>query len=151
MTMKTEHRKFMSLALAEADKAAAEGEIPVGAVIIKNGEVISEAHNETEKRKSPLAHAELIATEKALSCLGTKYLSDCTLYVTLEPCPMCMGALLHARIGSVVFGAFDEKTGSLGSVTDLSDLSFFRKPQIMGGYMEEECKKVLTDFFKSVR
>ena len=144
-----EHRKFMTLALAEAEKAKEKGEIPVGAVIVRNGEVVAAAHNQTEEKNSPLAHAELLAIEKAVE--NVKYLTDCTLYVTLEPCPMCMGAILHSRIESIVFGAFDEKTGSAGSKADFSDFSFFRKPQILGGYMEKECKEILTEFFKSLR
>lgn len=144
-----EHRRFMTLALTEAEKAKEKGEIPVGAVIVRNGEVVAAAHNQTEEKNSPLAHAELLAIEKAVE--NVKYLTDCTLYVTLEPCPMCMGAILHSRIERIVFGAFDEKTGSAGSKADFSDFSFFRKPQIIGGYMEKECKEILTEFFKKLR
>lgn len=145
------HRKFMTAALSEAEKAKEKGEIPVGAVIVKDGEIIAKAHNETEIKNSPLAHAELMAIKEAMDKLNAKYLSDCTLYVTLEPCPMCMGALLHARVGSIVFGAYDEKTGCGGSKADFSDFSFFRKPQILGGYMEEECAGLLTEFFRNLR
>ena len=146
-----EHRKFMSLALTEARAAAEKGEVPVGAVIVKNGEVIASAHNETEKKNNPLCHAEFMAVQKALENLGTKNLSDCTLYVTLEPCPMCMGALLHSRIGSIVFGAFDEKTGSVTTRADLTEMEYFRKPKITGGYMEEESRNLLKEFFLSRR
>ena len=146
-----EHRKFMSLALSEAKKAAEKGEVPVGAVIVKDSKVISSSHNKTEERKSPLCHAEFMAAEEALKALGTKYLSDCTLYVTLEPCPMCMGALLHCKIGGVVFGAYDERTGSVTSRADLTEMEYFRKPKIIGGYMEEESKKLLKDFFEKRR
>lgn len=146
-----EHRKFMSLALSEAEKAAEKGEVPVGAVIVKDSKVISSSHNKTEERKSPLCHAEFMAAEEALKVLGTKYLSDCTLYVTLEPCPMCMGALLHCKIGGVVFGAYDERTGSVTSKADLTEMEYFRKPKIIGGYMEEESKKLLKDFFEKRR
>ena len=146
-----EHKKFMTLALSEAQKAKEKGEIPVGAVIVKNGEVISATHNLTEEKNSPLAHAELLAITEALQNENVKYLSDCTLYVTLEPCPMCMGAILHSRIERIVFGAYDEKTGSAGSKADFSGFSFFRKPQILGGYMENECREMLTDFFKALR
>ena len=146
-----EHRKFMSLALTEARAAAEKGEVPVGAVIVKNGEVIASAHNETEKKNNPLCHAEFMAVQKALENLGTKNLSDCTLYVTLEPCPMCMGALLHCRIGSIVFGAFDEKTGSVTTRADLTEMEYFRKPKITGGYMEEESRNLLKEFFLSRR
>lgn len=146
-----EHRKFMTLALAEAEKAKEKGEIPVGAVIVREGEVIAKAHNQTEEKNSPLAHAELLAIKEAMETLNAKYLSDCTLYVTLEPCPMCMGALLHSRVGRIVFGAYDEKTGSAGSKADFSGFSFFRKPQILGGYMEEECAGLLTEFFSKLR
>ena len=146
-----EHKKFMTLALSEAQKAKEKGEIPVGAVIVKNGEVIAKAHNLTEEKNSPLAHAELLALTKALQNENVKYLSDCTLYVTLEPCPMCMGAILHSRVKRIVFGAYDEKTGCSGSKADFSEFSFFRKPQILGGYMENECREMLSDFFKALR
>lgn len=145
------HRKFMTAALSQAEKAKEKGEIPVGAVIVKDGEIIAKAHNETEIKNSPLAHAELMAIKEAMDKLNAKYLSDCSLYVTLEPCPMCMGALLHARVGSIVFGAYDEKTGCGGSKADFSDFSFFRKPQILGGYMEEECAGLLAEFFRNLR
>lgn len=145
------HREFMTLALSNAKKAAEAGEVPVGAVIVKDGKVIAQGRNSTEKNKSPLCHAELIAVNEALGKLGKKYLTDCTLYVTLEPCPMCMGALLHCKTGEIVFGAYDEKTGSLGSVLDLTDAEYFRKPKITGGYMEEECKALLKEFFGSLR
>lgn len=146
-----EHKKFMTLALSEAQKAKEKGEIPVGAVIVKNGEVIAKAHNLTEEKNSPLAHAELLALTKALQNENVKYLSDCTLYVTLEPCPMCMGAILHSRVERIVFGAYDEKTGCSGSKADFSEFSFFRKPQILGGYMEKECIEMLTEFFRKLR
>lgn len=146
-----EHKKFMTLALSEAQKAKEKGEIPVGAVIVKNGEVIAKAHNLTEEKNSPLAHAELLAITKALQNENVKYLSDCTLYVTLEPCPMCMGAILHSRVEKIVFGAYDEKTGCSGSKADFSEFSFFRKPQILGGYMEKECREMLTEFFRELR
>lgn len=146
-----EHKKFMTLALSEAQKAKEKGEIPVGAVIVKNGEVIAKAHNLTEEKNSPLAHAELLTITKALQNENVKYLSDCTLYVTLEPCPMCMGAILHSRVERIVFGAYDEKTGCSGSKADFSEFSFFRKPQILGGYMEKECREMLTEFFRELR
>ena len=146
-----EHKKFMTLALSEAQKAKEKGEIPVGAVIVKNREVIAKAHNLTEEKNSPLAHAELLALTKALQNENIKYLSDCTLYVTLEPCPMCMGAILHSRVERIVFGAYDEKTGCSGSKADFSEFSFFRKPQILGGYMEKECREMLTEFFRELR
>ena len=145
------HREYMTLALNEAKKAFEEGEVPVGAVIVRNGEIIAKTHNSTEKNKSPLCHAELLAVNEALSELQKKYLSDCTLYVTLEPCPMCMGALLHCKIGEIVFGAYDEKTGSAGSVLHLTDAEYFRKPKITGGYMEEECRNLMCDFFGRLR
>lgn len=146
-----EHKKFMTLALSQAKKAYLKGEVPVGAVVVKDGEVVALAHNSTEERKSPLCHAEMLALDLSLRALGRKYLSDCTLYVTLEPCPMCMGALLHCKIGGIVFGAFDERTGSAGSSLNLCELEFFRKPKIIGGYMEEESKKLLRSFFEERR
>lgn len=145
------HREFMTLALSNAKKAAEAGEVPVGAVIVKDGKVIAQGRNSTEKNKSPLCHAELIAVNEALGKLGKKYLTDCTLYVTLEPCPMCMGALLHCKIGGVVFGAFDEKTGSVTTRAELTEMEYFRTPKIIGGYMAEESKKLLKEFFEKRR
>lgn len=146
-----EHKKFMELALSEAKKAAEKGEVPVGAVIVKGSEVIATAHNCTEENKSPLCHAELMAMNKALSKLGSKFLSGCTVYVTLEPCPMCMGALLHCKIDGIVFGAYDERTGSVGSAANLCEIEFFKKPSIIGGYMEKESSQLLKEFFQKLR
>ncbi len=141
----------MERALALAKRAGEKGEVPVGAVIVKNGEIIAEAHNETEKEKNPLCHCEIIAIKKAVDFLGAKRLGGCTIYVTLEPCPMCMGALLHAKVDSVVFGAYDERAGAAGTRTDLTEIEYFKKPKILGGYMEEESKALLRSFFESKR
>lgn len=146
-----QHRIYMLAALQEAEKAALTGEVPVGAVIVRNGEIIAKAHNKTESESNPLCHCELIALNEAIKKLSTKRLCDCTLYVTLEPCPMCMGAILHAKLGKVVFGAYDERTGSLGSKINLTDIDYFQKPQTIGGYMEKECSELLTKFFVCLR
>ncbi len=143
--------KFMSQALTEAQKAASEGEIPVGAVIVKDGEVIAAAHNNREATGDATGHAELLAIRKACEHLGGWHLEKCTLYVTLEPCPMCMGAIINSRLGKVVFGAKDAKAGACGSVIDLRNYPFNHKPEAEHGFMKEDCAKILTDFFKNRR
>ncbi len=142
---------FMSIALEEANLAAQAGEVPVGAVIVMDGQVVAQAHNLREESKSALAHAELIAIGKANAALGGWRLHKCTLYVTLEPCPMCAGALINCRMKRVVFGASDPKAGSFGSITDLSCFPFNHQPLVEGGVMGEECGRILTDFFRSLR
>ncbi len=144
-------RKFMSLAVLEAEKAFLKGEVPVGAVIVKNGEVIAAAHNLREQKQNALSHAEIEAINIACKKLGSWRLDDCELYVTLEPCPMCAGAIINARIKTVIFGAFDSKMGAMDSVINLCDYPFNHKVEIYGGIMEDECKKFLTDFFEALR
>lgn len=137
---------FMRIALAEADDAYCEDEIPVGAVVVANGKVISKAHNLTETLKDVTAHAEILAITAAENALGAKYLPECTLYVTLEPCLMCAGAIAHAHIGRVVFGADDPKKGYstlLGK--------FPSKAEIVKGVLADEASKMLKDFFKDRR
>ena len=141
----------MSLALDEARAAAAEGETPVGAVIVRGGEVIASAHNTRETSKNALHHAEILCIDRACRRLGGWRLPGCALYVTLEPCPMCAGAVINSRIERVVFGARDGKAGSFGSVTDLSSLPYNHRPEIKGGVLAEECAALLSDFFTGLR
>lgn len=145
------HGEYMKIALAEAENAAREGEIPVGAVIVKDGEIVASAHNNREATGDATGHAELLAIRKACKTLGGWHLERCTLYVTLEPCPMCMGAIINSRLGKVVFGAKDAKAGACGSVIDLRSYPFNHKPQIESGFMKEECAKILSDFFADKR
>lgn len=143
--------KYMSAALEMAREAFDDGEVPVGAVIVRNGEIISRGRNRREKAKSALLHAEIDAIDKACKALGGWRLWNCELYVTLEPCPMCAGAVINAHIPKVYFGAYDLKNGSCGTVTDLFKLPYSFKPECEGGIMQEECSKILTDFFKRLR
>ncbi|WMJ82780.1 nucleoside deaminase [Oscillospiraceae bacterium LTW-04] len=143
--------QMMSLAIDEAKKAGRIGEVPIGAVIAQNGHVIATGHNMRETGRHALAHAEIIALDAACKSLGGWRLPDCTLYVTLEPCPMCAGAIINARIVRVVFGAYDSKAGSFGSLVDLSKIAYNHAPQLCGGMMETECATLLRDFFRNLR
>lgn len=145
------NKEFMKLAITEAQKAAEKGEVPVGAVIVKNGEVISTGHNLREEKQNALSHAEIEAINLACQKLGSWRLDDCELYVTLEPCPMCTGAIINARIKTVIFGAYDSKMGCMDSVINLCDYPFNHHPEIYGGIMEDECLAVLQNFFKKLR
>jgi tRNA(adenine34) deaminase len=143
---------FMLAALAEARLAAEVGEVPVGAVVVTGGEIVARGHNRSETDNDPSAHAEIVALREAARNRGNYRLTDATLYVTLEPCAMCMGALVQARIGRLVFGAYDPKAGAAGSAIDLSDSpSFNHRFEINGGVLAEECGAVLKAFFKSKR
>ena len=142
---------FMRRAISLAKEAAAEGEVPVGAVIVKDGEVLSVGRNRREVGKNALYHAELEAIRNACQTLGGWRLPGCTLYVTLEPCPMCAGAVINARIDRLVFGAYDPKAGSVGSVTDLFTFPYNWKPEVRAGCLEDECAQLLKDFFKKLR
>lgn len=142
---------FMAEALNQAEKAFKNGEVPVGAVIVYKGEIIAKGYNKREEKQNALLHAELEVIEKACQALGRWRLEGCTLYVTLEPCPMCSGGIINSRIDKVVFGAYDDKAGSMGTMTNLCDFGYNHRPGIIGGYMESECKKILEDFFISVR
>lgn len=144
-------RKFMFLALEEANKAASEGEVPVGAVIVKNGKVISKGHNKREQKQSALSHAEIEAINSACKKLGSWRLDGCELYVTLEPCPMCTGAIINSRIKTVIFGAFDKTAGCMDSVINLCDYALGHKVEVYAGICEDECQKVLQDFFMKLR
>ena len=143
---------YMSLALDEARAAGAEGEAPVGAVVVCEGAVVARARNARESAADPTAHAELIAIREAAERLGRWRLSDCTLYVTLEPCPMCAGALVNARIDRVVFGASDPKAGAVGTLMDLSsDERLNHRFAVTRGVLDGECSAVLTEFFRGLR
>lgn len=142
---------FMEAALNLARMSALEGEVPVGAVVVRNGEIVGEGRNRREKDKSATAHAEIEAIENACRNLGGWRLWECELYVTLEPCPMCAGAVINSRIRRVVFGAYDPKAGSCGSVINLFELPYNHKPPVEGGFMEEECSGLLKEFFARMR
>ena len=139
------------MALALAAEAAAEGEVPVGAVVVQGDRVVGTGRNRREKDKNALAHAELEAIGMACRTLGGWRLPGCELYVTLEPCPMCAGAIINSRIGQVFFGAPDPKAGSCGSLITLFDLPYNHKPALTGGVLEEECSQLLTAFFRKLR
>lgn len=144
--------RFMEAALSMARKALEEGEVPVGAVVVFEGKVVASAYNEREKLGDPTAHAELLALRRAAQTLGRRRLSGCTLYVTLEPCPMCAGAIIMSGVEQVYFGAYDPKAGCTGSVYALpEDPAFGREIPCMGGMMEEECRELLNVFFDSRR
>ena len=140
----------MRLALAEAEKARDEDEVPVGAVIVRGEEVVAKAYNTREYGKNALYHAEIKAIDEACKKLGGWRLGGCTMYVTLEPCPMCAGAIINARVERVVFGAPDHKAGAFGTMINLTDYPLF-KPQIEGGVLAQECAELLTSFFKKKR
>ncbi len=144
-------RTYMHMALELAREAAAEGEVPVGCIIVRGDEVVGRGRNRREQERSALAHAEIEAIAAACRKLGGWRLWECTLYVTLEPCAMCAGAILNARIPRVVFGARDSKFGAVGSVCGLFDMNFNHHPQVEAGLLEEECAAVLQDFFRSLR
>lgn len=142
---------FMKKALAQAKLAFKEDEAPIGALIVKDGAVIARARNAREKKANALCHAEITAIDRACKKLGSWRLNGCELYVTLEPCAMCAGAIINARIKRVVFGAYDAKAGSFGSVVDLNSLPYNHHPEVLGGVMREECSELLSSFFKGLR
>ena len=142
-----EHEKYMKEALREASFAAAEDEVPIGAVIVWNSRIIAKGHNMTEKLSDPTAHAEMIAITAATEAVGGKYLNDCTLYVTVEPCPMCAGALAWSQIGRVVYGASDPKRGFSGFTPSL----MHPKTEVISGVLADECGEIVTEFFRSKR
>ena len=142
---------FMSLAIEEAKRAAAAGEVPVGAVVVREGRVVAVGRNRREGAKNALCHAELEAIDGACKALGGWRLFGCTLYVTLEPCPMCAGAIVNARLDRVVYGAADPKAGSCGSVIQLFDLPYNHRPACQGGVQEKACAALLSGFFRSLR
>ena len=142
---------FMEQALRLAEEAAAEGEVPVGCVIVRNGEIVGRGRNRRETAKTALGHGEIEAIADACKNLGGWRLWECSLYVTLEPCPMCAGAIINARIPQVYVGAKDAKYGACGSVCDLFSMDFNHHPQIEFGLMEEESAKLLQEFFANLR
>ena len=143
--------EFMKRALALAEISASEGEVPVGAVVVKDGVIVGEGRNRREKGKNALYHAEIQAIDSACKALGGWRLWQCDMYVTLEPCPMCAGAIINSRIKKVIFGAYDKKAGSFGSVADFNALPYNHKTEIEGGVDEKECAAVLSDFFAKHR
>jgi len=149
----TKHIKFINLALEEAKKAGQKDEVPVGAVIVtKKGKILAAAHNQVIDLCDPTAHAEILALRKAASKVQNFRLLNTTLYVTVEPCVMCMGAIIHARISAVVFGAFDPKWGGAGSLYNLAtDSRFNHLPEIIPGICADECKALMQNFFRSKR
>lgn len=142
---------FMAEALKLAREAYSEGEVPVGAVIVRDGAIIATGRNRREGKKNALYHAEIEAINNACQALGGWRLCGCELFVTLEPCPMCAGAIINSRIERLVFGAHDLKAGSCGSVINLFEQPYNHKPTVKSGVLKEECAKVLTDFFKELR
>lgn len=142
---------FMKYALSLAEKSAEEGEVPVGAIVVCDGKIVGKGRNRREVVKNALHHAEIEAIDNACKNLGGWRLWKCDLYVTLEPCPMCAGAIINSRIKNVYFGATDEKNGAVVSAARLFDMNFTHKPLYEGGIMGDECAKILSDFFKDLR
>lgn len=141
------HEKYMKEALREAGFAAAEDEVPIGAVIVWNGRIIAKGHNMTERLNDPTAHAEMIAITAATAATGGKYLNECTLYVTVEPCPMCAGALAWAQIGTIIYGADDPKRG----FSRFSPSLTHPKTVVVGGVLADECGRIVSEFFRNKR
>ncbi|MGI9427399.1 MAG: tRNA adenosine(34) deaminase TadA [Bythopirellula sp.] len=147
-----DHRRYMAHAYAQAQAALAADEVPVGAVIVREGHVIAAAHNGREQLRDPTAHAEMVAITQAAAAVDSWRLDGCTLYVTLEPCPMCAGAILQARINTLVFGAADPKAGAVSSLYELlDDARLNHRAEVVGGVMAEQCGQILTDFFAAKR
>lgn len=143
---------YMKKALARARTAARCGEVPIGAIIIdKDGNIVASGRNMRETRKNALHHAEIIAIDRACKKLGAWRLNDCTLYVTMEPCPMCAGAIVNSRIKRVVFGCYDKKAGAYGSVFNLHEYPLNHKYEFVGGILEKECADILSNFFSELR
>ncbi len=149
--MTEEDIRYMRRAISLAEDAAAIDEVPVGALIVHRGEIIAEAYNTRERDRCATCHAELRAVEAACRKLGGWRLPECTLYVTLEPCPMCAGAILHARIDRIVYGASDPRAGSFGTVMNLNELPLFHRAELVGGVLSEECGRLLSDYFRAKR
>lgn len=147
----SEKSAFMLEALRLANEAFEEGEVPIGAVVVRDGEIIASGRNRREKGKNALYHAEIEAIDNACKKLGGWRLPRCSLFVTLEPCPMCAGAIINSRIENVYFGAYDKKAGSVGSLVNLFELPYNHKPVFEGGVEKEKCAAVLSDFFVRLR
>jgi tRNA(adenine34) deaminase len=145
-------REYMRLALEQARKASAQGEVPIGAVLVRDGQVLAQAHNFRETWQDPTAHAEIVAIREAATQSGSWRLTDTTLYVTLEPCAMCIGAIILARISRLVFGAMDPKAGACGSIFDLpAERRLNHRVEVIGGVLEQESQEILQMFFKNLR
>ncbi len=152
MEDKITYEYYMKEALKEAKKAYKKDEVPVGAIIVKNGEIIARAHNQKETKCDTTKHAEMLAIQKASKKIGAWRLENCEMYVTLEPCAMCAGAIINSRIKKVIIGTTDPKTGVCGSVLNLfEDYKFNHKVEYEIGIMQKECEKILKDFFKTLR
>ena len=149
--MATREERYMAQALALAKEAAAAGEVPVGCVIVRDGQIVGRGRNRREEKHATASHAEMEAIAQANETLGTWRLDECELYVTLEPCPMCAGAILNARIRWVWYGARDAAMGACGGVTNLFMEDFPNRPALVGGILREECQAVLRDFFRGLR
>lgn len=148
----SEHHHYMTQAFRLAEEASRNREIPVGAVVVQNGRIIGRGHNQTEMLKDPTAHAEMLAISSACATIDNKYLTGCTLYVTLEPCSMCAGAIILAKIKRVVFGALDEKAGACGTLLHIAGNKLLNhRPEIIQGVMEADSRQLLQDFFKDKR
>lgn len=147
----TEQEKYMKEALRLAKKAADEGEVPVGAVVVCDGKIVGRGRNRRETKRTALGHAEIEAIGKACKKLGGWRLHRCDLYVTLEPCPMCAGAIINARIKTLFYGAPDPKAGSCGTLVNLFDLPYNHKPEVISGLLADDCAAVLRDFFRALR
>lgn len=146
------NEKWMKEAIKQAKKAAQKDEVPIGCVIVKDDQIIARAYNKREMKQCSTAHAEILAIEKACKKLGSWRLEDCDLYVTLEPCPMCSGAIIQSRIRNVIFGAYDAKGGCMGSNMNINDVRGFNHyPDIEGGILQDECSRLLKEFFKAKR
>ncbi|GHV24481.1 tRNA-specific adenosine deaminase [Clostridia bacterium] len=145
------YEKFMRIALSEAKKSLLESEVPIGAAITQNNELISVGHNKREASKNSLFHAEILAIKRACRTLKNWRLSNCEIYVTLEPCPMCAGAIINSRIKKVIFGAFDKKSGACGSVVNLFEYPLNHKPAVISGILNFECSEILSKFFEKLR
>lgn len=151
-TLAREHQSFMVQAYYEAESALGKNEVPVGAVIVHQGVIVGRGHNLVETLNDPTAHAEMMAITAACETLNTKYLTDCTLYVTLEPCAMCSGALVWSKISRIVFGAIDEKSGGCGSLFNIcQNKQLNHQPEVIGGILESDCSELLRKWFSSKR
>ncbi len=145
------HRDYMKIALKEAQKARDLGEVPVGAVIVRGDEIIATGHNLVQTKSNPILHAEMIAINRASKKLNSKWLTDCTLYVTLEPCSMCAGAIVHSRLKRVVIGCEDIKQGAFFGMYNLLNHPVNHKPEVLFGILEDETREILVNFFKQLR
>ena len=149
--MMTQDEKYMKAAMKQAKKAAAIEEVPIGCVIVYEDKIIGRGYNKRNLKKNTLAHAEIIAMNKASKVIGDWRLEDCTMYVTLEPCPMCAGAVINARLSTVIYGAKEPRSGSVGSVINLFEENYGHRPAVYGGVLSEDCARLLAEFFRGIR